>query len=128
MIMIGNFLFNFTNFRIIIVSLLTLGILFSTAVNTEVVAKLVILGISVLTSFIFVLRIVLVAKWLISGISSSILIFALYSGFLKTSFLTTLLNLLKSTGTGTNLLISNLSTSSFRLAKFVFNAKLEVST
>ena len=29
---------------------------------------------------------------------------------------------------GTNLWISNLSTSVFKLAKFVFNAKLEVST
>ena len=73
-----------------------LGILFSTAVNSEVVAKLVILGILFLTSFIFVLRIVLVAKSLISGILSSIFfILALYSVFLTTSFLSTLLNLLK---------------------------------
>ena len=36
--------------------------------------------------------------------------------------------LLKSTGTGINLSISNLSTSVFKLAKFVFNTKLEVST
>ena len=39
-----------------------------------------------------------------------------------------MLNLLKSVGTGTNLSMSNLSTSVFKLAKFVFNAKLEVST
>ena len=45
-----------------------------------------------------------------------------------TSFFTTSLSLLKSTGTGTNLSISNLSTSVFKLTKFVFNAKLEVST
>ena len=62
-----------------------------------------------------------------------------------TSFLTTSPNLLKSVGTGANLSISNLSalvfnllklfgklpnisTSVFKLAKFVFNAKLEVST
>ena len=36
-------------------------------------------------------------------------------------------SLLKSTGTCTNLSISNLSTSVFKLAKFAFNAKLEVS-
>ena len=52
----------------------------------------------------------------------------LYTSFLTTSFFTTSLNLLKSTGTGANLSISNLSTSVLKLAKFVFNAKLEVST
>ena len=36
-------------------------------------------------------------------------------------------NSLKSTGTGTNLSMSNLLTSVFKLAIFVFNAKLEVS-
>ena len=51
-----------------------------------------------------------------------------YTAFLITSFFTTLLNLLKSTGTGANLSMSNLSTSVFKLAKFVFSAKLEVST
>ena len=51
-----------------------------------------------------------------------------YKVSLTTSFFTTSLSLLKSTGTGTNLSISNLSTSVFKLAKFVFNAKLEVST
>ena len=40
----------------------------------------------------------------------------------------TSLSLLKSTGTGANLSISYLSTSVFKLPKFVFNAKLEVST
>ena len=83
--------------------LLVSGILVSTAVNAEVVAKPVILGISFLTSFIFVLRLLLVAKLLISGILSSIFfILALYSVFLTTSLLTILLNLPKSTGTGTN--------------------------
>ena len=52
----------------------------------------------------------------------------LYTAFLKTSFFTTSLNLLKSTGIGSNLSISNLSASVFRLAKLVFSAKLEVST
>ena len=45
-----------------------------------------------------------------------------------TSFFTTSLNLLKSTGTGTSLSMSNLSTSGFKLPKFVFNAKIDVST
>ena len=128
--------------------LVILGILFFTAVNAEVVAKPVILGISFSTSFNFVLRIVLVVKLLISGILSSIFfLWALYSVFLTTSFWTTLVNLLKLTGTVTNLSvsslstlvfkllkllgkvfnlsISNLSTSVFRLAKFVFNANLK---
>ena len=51
-----------------------------------------------------------------------------YTAFLTTLFFTTSLNLLKSTGIGTNLSMSNLSTSVFKLAKFVFSAKLEVST
>ena len=46
--------------------------------------------------------------------------------FLTLSFFTTSLNLIKSTGTGTNLSITSLSTSVFKLAKFDFNAKLEV--
>ena len=45
-----------------------------------------------------------------------------------TSFFTTSLGLLKSTGTGANLSMSHLSTSLFRFAGFVFSAKLEVST
>ena len=51
--------------------LLTLGILFSTAVRALVVAKLLILGILPLTSFILVLIVVFVAKLVISGILSS---------------------------------------------------------
>ena len=51
-----------------------------------------------------------------------------YTAFLTTSFFTASLSLLKSTGMGANLSISNLLTSVFKLAKFVFNAKLEVST
>ena len=53
----------------------------------------------------------------------------LYSVFFTTSFFTTSAdNLLKSTGTGTSLSISNLSSSVFKLAKFDFNAKLLTST
>ena len=70
---------------------LTLSILFPTAEKAVVVAKLVILGISPLTSFILVLRESLVAKLVISGILS-----------LTISFFTTSLSLLKSTGTVTN--------------------------
>ena len=74
-------------------------------------AKLVILGTSSLTSFILGLRETLVVKLVISGILSSIfLILALYTSFLLTSFFTELLSLLKSTGIGTNLSISNLYT------------------
>ena len=50
-----------------------------------------------------------------------------YTVFLTTSFFTTLFNLVKSTGTGTNLSMSNFSTSVFKIAKFLFSAKLEVS-
>ena len=41
-----------------------------------------------------------------------------YTVFLTTSFFTASLSLLKSTGTGINSSISNLSTSVFKLAKF----------
>ena len=70
MITISNFLFNFSNFCVIIsflTKLLTLGVLFSTAIRTLVVANLKILGILSLTSFI--LRAVLVAKLVIIGLS-----------------------------------------------------------
>ena len=50
-----------------------------------------------------------------------------YSVFLITSFLTTLLNLARSTGTVFNLSASILSTSVFKLAKFDFNKKLLTS-
>ena len=85
--MISNFLFNFINFCVIVsflTKLLTLGILFSTAVRAVVVTKLVILGISPLTSFILALRVVLVVKFVISGNLSSIffylsIIFSLFN-------------------------------------------------
>ena len=81
------------------------------ALRAVVVAKLVILGISFLTSFILALSVVLVAKLVISGILSSVFfILALYTSFLTTSLFTTPLSLLKSTGTGTILSTSNLST------------------
>ena len=52
----------------------------------------------------------------------------LHTSFLTTSFFTASLNLLKSTGPGTSLLMSYLSTSVFKLATLFFNTKREVST
>ena len=51
-----------------------------------------------------------------------------YTVFLTTSFLTTLLSLLKSTGTDFHLSIYILSTSAFRIGKSDFAANLDVST
>ena len=100
--------------------LLTLGILFSTAVRAVVVAKLVILGIWFFTSFILALRLVLVAKLVISGIQSLIFfLLALHTSFSTTSFFTTSLSLLKSRGKGNTLSTSNLSTLLFKLFKLV---------
>ena len=90
--------------------------------------KLVILGISFVTSFILALTVVLVAKLVISGILTSIfLILASYKSVLTTWGFTTSLNLLKLTEAGTNLSISNLSTLDFNLVKSVFLAKSELS-
>ena len=71
--MISNFLLNFISFCVIVRSLtklLTLGILLSTAVRALVVARLEILGISPLTSFILAVRVVLVPRVIMSGILS----------------------------------------------------------
>ena len=74
---------------VFLTKLLTFGILFSAGVKTEVIAKPQIIGISDLPSFIYILRIVLAAKLVLSGILSSIsFIIALYSVFLTTWFLT----------------------------------------
>ena len=70
--MSSNFIFNFTNFccsQFFLTKLLTLGLLFSTAVRAVILAKLVILSISTLTSFILALRAVVVAKLVMLGIS-----------------------------------------------------------
>ena len=64
MSMISNFIFNFINVCVIVsflTKLLTGGILFSTAVREVIMAKLVILDISPLISFVLPLRVVLVA-------------------------------------------------------------------
>ena len=117
MIMISNFLFNFINFYVTVTfftKLLTLGILFLTALRAFLVAKWVILVISSLISFTLALRVVLVAQLVMSGILCSIfLILALHTSFLMTSLFTTSLSLHKSTGTATNSTTSNLSTLLF---------------
>ena len=86
----SDFIFNFTNLCVIVTfltKLLTLGILFSTGVRAVVVAKLAILGISPLTSFILALKEALVANFVISGIFSSLfLILALHTSLLTTPF------------------------------------------
>ena len=84
----SNFIFNFAKFCVTVsfsTKLLTLGILFSTAVRAVLVAKL---GTLFLTSFDLPLRVVLVAELVISGILSSIfLILELYTSFLMTFLL-----------------------------------------
>ena len=155
--MMTNLLFNFTKFCIIITTkLLTLSISFPTAVNAELVAKPVILGILFSISVILTFKSVFLASSLVSGIylyaslifftksdlSVSSVVFKTnvvsmlatfatnfsYTVFLTTSFFTTLLSFAKSLGTGVNLSISNLSTSVFKLAKFHFSTKLLTST
>ena len=75
MVMISKFLLNFINFCVIVrflTKLLTLDILLLTAVRPLVVSRLVILGVSPLTSFILAVRVVLLAKLIMSGILSLI--------------------------------------------------------
>ena len=81
--MISHFLFNFINFNINIVTvivnlstkLLTLGILFSTVVREAVVAQLVMLDISLLTSFMLALP-GIVTNLSTSGLSALLFKFA----------------------------------------------------
>ena len=84
------------------------GILFSAIVNAVFVGRLLVLGIFFSNSALSVLF--FRTKSLVSILFTfeTNLLFAVY---LTTSFFTTLGNLLKSVGTGTNLSISNLSTS-----------------
>ena len=78
------------------------------------------LGISFLTSFVLILSAALVAKLAISSILASIfLVLPVYTSFSTTSFFTKSLSLLKSTGIGTKLSSSNLSTLLFKLLKLV---------
>ena len=105
----SGILFSIAVATVVIAKLVRLGILFLTSTSfilslrAAVVAKIVMLGISFLTPFILALKVVLVAKLLISVILSSIpLISALYTSFLTTSFFTTSLSLFRSTGAETN--------------------------
>ena len=71
MIVTSNFFFNIRYFFVVIcflTKLLTSGILFSTAVNAELVAKPVILGILPSTSVILALKFVFLTKSLTSEI------------------------------------------------------------
>ena len=72
MVMISNFLFNFTNFCAIICFFFTKplasGILFSTAVNAELVTKPVILGILFSSSLILSFKSVFLTKLLALGV------------------------------------------------------------
>ena len=77
----------FVLWSVSLTKLLILGILVSTALRAVAVAKLLIPGISILTSFILPLKVVLVTKLAISGILSLIfLILALCTSFLATWF------------------------------------------
>ena len=140
--MIIDFIFNFTKICIVIcffTKLLTSGILFSTAVHPELVAKPVILGILPSISVTLALKSVFLTKSLTSGIFLSILLILssksdpsfsylifktkfvvsilstfvfklLYSVLLTISFFTTLLNFAETTGTVFYLSASILST------------------
>ena len=126
-------------------NLLTVSILFSTVVNAVFVAKSLILGIffSNSVSFAFLTKSVIIGIFIYNSVLSVLylvfntkslvsILFTLatnssYVVFLTTSFFTALLSLVKSVETGTFLSMCNLSTSAFKLAKFVFNAKIEVS-
>ena len=83
-------------------------------------------GIFFSNSVLSVLYLAFITKSLVS-IFSTFAANLTYTVFLTTSFFTTSLSLLKSSGTGANLSMSNLSTSVFRLVKFYFSAKLELS-
>ena len=134
--------FNLTSKSVLLTRLLTSGILFSPAVDAEVVAKPLTSGFlfstaakadfltKSLTSGIFLSiftyhpsfsYLVFITKFVVS-ISFTLTTNLSYSVFLTTSFLTTLLNLARSVGTGVNLSISSLSTSVFQLAEFDFSA------
>ena len=94
---------------VVLAKLVILGILsltsFILALRAAVLAKLVILGISPTTSFILALRVVLVVKFVILGILSSIFL---------------IFDLIRS--------ISHLSTLDIKLPKSIFLENFDVST
>ena len=103
-----------------------MGILFGfnlifLAQKAELVAKVVMLSISPLTSFILALKAAVGAKLVIIVILSSIsLILALYASFSTAFYCLYHLIFFKSTGTGFNLSASNSSASNFKLARTLF--------
>ena len=111
---------------------LTLDVLFSTVVNAVFVAKLLTSGVlfsnSVIFAYLTRLRTsgilfsnsVLSVLYLVLTESNLIPTNLSHTVFLTTSFFTTSLSLLESTGTGANLSMSNLWTLIFKLAKFLF--------
>ena len=114
----------------VVIDLLWSGILFSTAVRAVVAAKLLILGILFLTSFILALREALVTKSVTLDISfltsfiltSRVVLVAklIISGLLSlTSLILASYTYFETTETGTNLLTSNLSSLLFSLFKAV---------
>ena len=99
---------------VFITKLLTYEILFSNSVSFVFLTKSVTSGFFFPNYFLSVWYLVFKTKLLVSLLFT----FAsnlLYTAFLTTWFLTSSLNLFKSAGTGTNLSMSNLSTSVFRL-------------
>ena len=110
-----------------VAKLLTSGILFSDSVSFVFLTKSVTSGFFFSNSALSIWYLVFKANSLVSTLFT-LATNLLYKAILTALFLTTSLNLLKSTGTGANFSLSNLSTSVFRLAKFVFSAKVEVST
>ena len=102
------------------------GILFSNSASFAYLKKSVTLVFLSFNSDFSVSYLVFKTKPLVSKLFT-LVTYLSYISFLTTSFFTTSLSLLKSTGTGTNLSTSNLSTSVFKLSRFVFNANLEVS-
>ena len=102
-------------------------ILFSTAVNAVFLAKLLTSGIWFSYPVSFFFNSVLSVWYLAFKTKSLVSILFTFAASSTTPFFTTSHNLLKSTGTGANLSMSDLSTSVFKLAKFVFCAKLVVS-
>ena len=109
-----------------VAKLLMSGILFSNSASFAYLKKSVTLVFLSFNSDFSVSYLVFKTKPLVSKLFT-LVTYLSYISFLTTSFFTTSLSLLKSTGTGTNLSTSNLSTSVFKLSRFVFNANLEVS-
>ena len=128
--------------------LLILGILFSNAFNAAFLAKPLVLGIfyfyfsnsciivCFFNKYSSIMNFFLNSDFSVSylGFRTNALASILFTlatnlshtAFLATSFFTTLLSLLKSTGTGTNFSLQNLYISAFKLAKSDLEASLDL--